>query len=847
MLKQLQNFGFRDSPYDRPNQRWQCGHLADGFECAVGPDGRGRCQATAECLPTKRGDRWHCARSQQFGGRCAEGPGPDGACGRPIETCQPVLSTAAKRSAAVRWAIALVIGIVLVAAGGEWGTRFVVPGDLTFQHGDVGECQDCHSVKEHGPIGWLAAAMVPDSSIADSKLCLECHLLGDAALTAHSLPPQTLRDDAGDPPAIQQPRPVLLSLARMVTRPPAAEEPVPCGDCHREHQGRRFGLAEMGNLRCQACHRTQFHSFADGHPEFDDFPYRRRTRIAFDHASHIGKHFKEDDAVDAPTKCTDCHMPDSAGLAMLVKPFEAVCESCHLNQVLGEGRSGPKGFPVIGLPGFDLITLYERGREIGEWPRDADGRMTPTTSLLLSVNPSYADDLFTLTGLDLMDLRGASDEELAAVERVMWSLKQLIYDLTMGGHETFQHRLSAALNTTLAERDVAHLMGTMPVDALAMLQREWLPQLPEEIAARRDGRAVPPPLWAAAYINPEPEVAPPPADPMPSDDMLGDDLLGSDGLLDDGGLLDGSDDMLGDDSVDGDLLGDDGLLSDDGGLFAEPDGLITDDGGLLSDDGDLLSNDGGLLEDDGGLLSEDDGLLTGDGGLLSDDDGGLLDDGAPTGDEGSILVETIAPPNPDAAMTALEAESWMRSGGWYRQNFTLYYRPIGHADAFLHAWIDLTAAVGPSPGAGQALEIFADLTGRRAPGTCGKCHSVDSGADDTLAINWGPKIRTGDFHRFTEYRHAPHFSLLDETGCLTCHVIDYDADFMASFDDVDPTAFEANFRAIKKETCAACHVEALAGDACTDCHNYHIGRFPPPLHFAPLTANATAEPPGQSE
>jgi hypothetical protein len=852
VLKHLQNFGFRDSPYDRPNQKWLCGHLAEGYECAIGPDGRGRCQATAECLPTKRGDRWHCARAQQHGGRCGEGPGPDGGCGRPIETCQPVLSIAAKRSATVRWAIAAAIGLVLLAAGGEWSTRFVVPGALTFQHGDVGECQDCHSVKDHGPIGWLSAALRPDSSLIDSKLCLDCHLLGEDALTAHSLTPSTLRNGETTEVAESRaaPRPVLLSLANLITRPPEANEQVPCGTCHREHQGRRFNLSEMGNLRCQSCHGTQFQSFADGHPEFADFPYRRRTRLAFDHASHIGKHFKEQKDVEAPTRCTGCHMPDPAGLAMLVKPFEVACEACHLTQILGDSRSGPKGYPVIGLPGFDLRTLYENGREIGEWPRDADGKIAPLTSLLLSVDPSHADDLFTLTGLDLMDLRGASDDELAAVERVVWSLKQLIYDLTTGGHGTFQDRLSAALDTTLAERDVAHLMGTMPVDALAMLQREWLPQLADEIAAREAGRTIPSPLWAQQFLAPpQNNEATPPAPNetddtdslVPSDGLHDDDGLLDGGLLEDGGLLDGSD-------ADQGLLGDDDLLPDDGGLLTS-DGdllpgddhdLVADDGGLLSDDGDLLSGGNDLVADDGGLLSDDGDLLSGDDDLLSSqDDTGLLGEDAPPADDGSILIDTLPAPRSELAMDVLDAESWMRSGGWYRQNFTLYYRPIGHADTFLRGWIDLTATVGPSPGAGQALEIFADLTGRRAPGACGKCHSVDSDADNTLTVNWGPKLRTEEVHRFTEYRHSPHFSLLDETGCLTCHVIDYGADFMASFEDVDAAAFASNFKPMNKKTCAACHVESLAGDACIDCHNYHIGRFPPPLNFAPLTAKVS--------
>jgi hypothetical protein len=188
----------------------------------------------------------------------------------------------------------------------------------------------------------------------------------------------------------------------------------------------------------------------------------------------------------------------------------------------------------------------------------------------------------------------------------------------------------------------------------------------------------------------------------------------------------------------------------------------------------------------------------------------------------------------------MEAEEWMRAGGWYRQNYALLYRPIGHADPFLKSWIDLTSEVNPSPGAGQAVQIFGELTGRRAPGVCGKCHSVDVAADGSLTVNWGAKVRTADVHRFTNYRHLPHFSLLDETGCLTCHEIDYKNDFMANFSGDDPDNFRSNFLPMRKETCATCHISELAGDSCTDCHSYHIGSFPPALRAAPLAVEEAA-------
>ena len=52
-------------------------------------------------------------------------------------------------------------------------------------------------------------------------------------------------------------------------------------------------LTAIDNVACQTCHQQRYESFAGDHPDFGIWPYERRTRIAFNHASHRDKHFVE--------------------------------------------------------------------------------------------------------------------------------------------------------------------------------------------------------------------------------------------------------------------------------------------------------------------------------------------------------------------------------------------------------------------------------------------------------------------------------------------------------------------------------------------------------------------------
>ena len=189
--------------------------------------------------------------------------------------------------------------------------------------------------------------------------------------------------------------------------------------------------------------------------------------------------------------------------------------------------------------------------------------------------------------------------------------------------------------------------------------------------------------------------------------------------------------------------------------------------------------------------------------------------GLPSGGRDRI---TVAPP---VSLELDDAEARAAEGGWYRrdENYALYYRPGGHADPFLTAWLEATANdVSPS-----AQAIFTQLAADRAPGVCMKCHSVD-GTGSSAVVNWVPARPEPGQRQFTTFKHAAHFSLMGDQGCSTCHVLDSRADYAGAFgSNRNPAIFHSNFAPLAKNTCTACHQPTIAGDSCQQCHNYHTG------------------------
>jgi len=160
-------------------------------------------------------------------------------------------------------------------------------------------------------------------------------------------------------------------------------------------------------------------------------------------------------------------------------------------------------------------------------------------------------------------------------------------------------------------------------------------------------------------------------------------------------------------------------------------------------------------------------------------------------------------------------ERWVSRGGWYVQHtdFSLRYRPAGHPDPFLRAWLDVCAESDEA--------VFNGLADPAAQGMCTKCHGIEE-SDEGTRIRW--RANRPD-HPLTRFDHRPHLISDSRTDCSTCHVFDDPGDeFARSFEQRDPGQFHSNFLAMSKDTCASCHAPEGASNRCLTCHDYHSHR-----------------------
>jgi hypothetical protein len=570
----------------------------------------------------------------------------------------------------VRLTVATVTITLLCLAGvfvGTDGQHFLSPGPLISAHSTIEDCGACHTQPTPGKYGWLQRIMHDDRS-NDVQACIKCHRVNGNVTFAHTAQKSELE-------AAQQ---RLLKISDQIPKPLSAKlrniifpamklrtHNLLCANCHQEHQGADFNLEAISNDQCQACHVVQFDSFEGNHPAFDDFPFKRRTRLIYDHAGHFSRHFpatSEDNPHRAiPDSCSSCHTSQKDKRHMMLTSFDKTCSGCHLGQILGDGRvSGPKGIAFLTLPGVDVRTLKERNAAIGEWPESSVAEITSFMKVLLSRDLAHAELLKEIGELDLLDLTQATDQEIETVTRFIWELKGRVYAAVSG-----------------AETDV---LADLPLDLIVAAQREWLPNLWNEMASRGEGATAPTPAFAP--------------------------------------------------------------------------------------------------------------------------------------------VESTVNP-----------ESWAEYGGWYRQDFAILYRPVGHKDQFMRTWLTLTAPHARASGSTPAAEIFAFLTAKNGPGECMKCHSVDSITGEGRKVNWSPGSPEAKQGRFTTFIHEPHFGALKDKdkGCLTCHRLQQGVPHGKTFEQGDPHSFVTAFSQVDKELCQTCHKRGVARQDCMLCHKYHINGIVTPI------------------
>jgi cytochrome c553 len=778
MRRLLDQLGFKKNRYARPNQDWICGRTDEGRPCPLGPDEKGRCRHTGECFPGKTGDRWHCTRREAHGGACPEGPLPNGACSHPIPPCQPQPSLRRTRGQFAWILVALTVGALLVVLAGQSRRRWIDPGELTVHHATSGtDCEDCHTPEKPGSLA--ALGLFQKHSEGDSQLCLKCHSLGEQPFAAHGAPAPALAAFTARAKDVKSNPSFFLRASTAVTNTNLVKSgQLACSTCHQEHHGKDFNIARLSEQQCQVCHSVQFASLENGHPEFASYPYQRRTRIYFDHASHLQEHFpaaKE----KAPTSCQACHVPAVAGGKMAVNNFQQSCAACHTDNI---DKSRPVAF--LRVPGIDLGALAKAGISIGQWPKDADDKITPFMELLLGADTPGGQALAALKGKDLLDLRSASPEQLAAAGKLAWAVKELLFDFEVEGQPFLLKRLQEGLSPGQNATQLAALIGGIPRAGLIAARKEWMPDLLREIPDYRRG-ILPPPAAAPP--------APPPATPAPAEKTKPA-------------------------SSDSDILGDTepaaGPSPPGKSAEAAPPG---DD--ILGDSAPASPSPSPSPPPPPSKRRHQRKTVT---------------QPPPVSPPPKAVLQpepkTVVQPEPKIEPAA--DETWMSVGGWYRQKdgFTFSYRPTGHADPFLVAWLNITAAA-PSGASG----VLQDLTSPTGAGSCAKCHSVDGDQNGRSRVNWAAARSEPNEHPFTKFSHTAHLSVMTEKGCQTCHVLNPASKYSTYFQPADPanpaganrdpSHFESNFTSLPKMECAKCHTARIAGDNCLLCHNYHTGSF----------------------
>ena len=479
------------SQYDRPNQRWVCGLAHEGQSCPPGPTASGDCPARSDCTPLRNGDRWQCNRSALRGGVCDTGPTPEGACGI-VHHCHPQRSLRAIRGRFVSACALVAAGGVALLLSGNWRDQAIAPGPLSRSHaqllnrtGAAANCAACHGAATGGLGSWTASIVFEHvGKGTQSQLCMECHgktIASEFATAPHNLPTERLqeitaasREDASG---------TLRRVSRAVFAP---GEQLACATCHREHHGSQFDLTAIGNNACQACHREHYESLAADHPEFGIWPYERRTRIVFNHASHAAKYFAEK---KQSFDCASCHEEDVTRSGQLSPSYETACAKCHDEKI---ATSAAQGVPMLLLPILDVAALKAAGHDLGGWPEratgDFDGRLPPMMKLLLAADPAAAQAMQTLGGdFEFLDIDPDDPRQLAACAVLAKAIKQLLGQLATSGPVIVQERLATALGRPVSGAETKALVAGLSVDTLAGSAATWLPNLVASTASSHDG------------------------------------------------------------------------------------------------------------------------------------------------------------------------------------------------------------------------------------------------------------------------------------------------------------------------------------------------------------------------
>jgi hypothetical protein len=767
------------------------------------------------------------------------------------------------------------------------GTQLLMPGPLTSGHAALENCSACHTQNGSSKMSWLHG-LVAVNPLADSKACLTCHKMPAPAFNAHGALTEVLK---------QSTRRLTKIAARSTAPRSAIAQSVAfpmkdviagglyCATCHQEHQGANFNLNQISNEQCRSCHVLKFDSFDGHHPNFESYPFKRRTRIIYDHASHFGKHYpevaKKDPTKHVPATCSTCHNSDADRRVMAVAPFDQTCTTCHLGQILGKERvSGPKGIAFLTLPGLDLETLKKRSAAIGEWPDASDTALTPFMKVIINRDENGRAIVKAVDGLNLQDLTNASDGQIKAVTDLVWEIKGLFHALIKEKASDVLGNLNIGSEGKLSAALIADLTAGIPRDAVIGAQQEWLPNLATEMAS---GPITPPEIPAGSNVVQAVPI-PPPRDPQsatavetePAEtESAGTESAAAKEIVCANEPPRAED--IAPETEAAEPEPEEQILAEIKGRLPLPNGTPraikarTEDAKAKPDDGkkapcveeqprtgtgvqsEEAAGEAGAAQakakdgNDANSANEQppsnatdqfDDLLFPTGAEKAGqpeevDDASKAEGTTPPAALPASNTAVPAPQIQAAPVTGIESdvdpETWAEYGGWYRQDYTIYYRPTGHKDKFIYSWLILTGPQAPKGGTSPAAAVFDYLTSKDAQGSCIKCHSVDDIRGKARVVNFSPISVASKQGRFTNFIHEPHMGIMDNRGCLTCHGLEKSSPYLKSYEQGNPGKFASGFGTVKKELCQTCHSSGEARQDCLLCHKYHVNGAATPI------------------
>ncbi len=783
-------------------------------------------------------------------------------------------------------------------------TQFLMPGPLVSAHGVIEKCSACHTKSGSNKLSWIHG-IVAGNPRTDSKACLKCHKMPETAFNAHGASEEVLKQSTERLKKIATVSPVPNSARAQSMAFPTQDimaDGLNCATCHQEHQGVNFNLNKVSNEQCVSCHVAKFDSFDGHHPKFEDYPFKRRTRIIYDHAGHFGKHYPELKgkalAKHIPATCSTCHNSNDDRQIMTVAPFEQTCTNCHINQILGEEKaSGPKGIAFLTLPGLDLEVLNKKNVKVGEWPDESEATLTPFMKVMISRNKVGRDLIKAVSSLNLLDLTNANDGQIKAVSDLAWEIKKLYHALISGKASDVLGDLNIVRGAKLSPKLVADLTASIPRDVLIGAQKQWLPNLAQEIT---NG-----PVTNKQVVGEQQQTPSPPADTDPGDSVPANEPSDTETPIADAETTsqDGDSEAVSElTSEDGDSEAVNESTSQEGESTAANEPQLDPQACVVSVFGQclVLKGEGGgaasssvnqapsslgalpepmraglkqvkLAQKSEGVPAKPDASRDGSGGgdkeqqtanTTTTTSGKQSDDllfpteeeiramkalsraagnpaklnstvskAAPTpgGQKPETPAPSSAPPRVISLESDVDPESWAEYGGWYRQDHSIFYKPVGHKDKFLYSWLFLTGPQGSNGDTNPAANVFDLLIHKDTSGACTKCHSVDDMPNKGRVVNFNPESVKTKQGRFTNFIHEPHFGVLENRGCLHCHSQEKGRKYLKSYELGNPKSFASDFGNVDKKLCQSCHTQQKARQDCLLCHSYHVNGVITPI------------------